>query len=92
MATTGLLFISILRAVVEVALLTLVGQGILALLAGNKRATNPIYQLFCVITRPVIKAVRFLTPRFILDRHIPAVAFFLLFWIWIFLAYLKRVD
>jgi hypothetical protein len=91
MATPALLFISILRALVEVALLTLLGQGILALLAGNRRATNPIYQLFCVITRPVVNAVRFVTPRFILDRHVPAVTFFLLFWIWIFLAYLKRV-
>jgi hypothetical protein len=27
----------------------------------------------------------------IVDRHIPVVAFFLLFWIWIALAYARRV-
>jgi hypothetical protein len=91
MATPELLFISILRALVEVAMYALLGRGILALLAGSRCATNPIYQLFCVVTRPVIGAARIVAPRFILDRHVPLVAFFLLFWAWIFLAYLKRL-
>lgn len=90
MANPELLIISILRALTEVALLTLLGQGLLAVLAGSRRATNPVYQLFDVITRPAIKAVRFITPKLIIDRHIPLVTFFLLFWLWIFLAYVKR--
>lgn len=90
MANPELLIISILRALTEVALLTLLGQGLLAFLAGSRRATNPIYQLFNIITRPVIKAVRFITPKPIIDKHVPFVTFFLLFWLWIFLAYLKR--
>ncbi len=91
MANPELLIISILRALTEVALLTLLGQGLLALLAGSRRATNPVYQLFRVITGPVIRAVRCITPRLVIDRHIPVVAFFLLFWLWIFLAYVKRI-
>lgn len=91
MANPELLALSILRALVEVALLTLLGQGLLALLAGARRDTNPIYMLFRVVTRPVLRIVRFITPKLILDRHLPVVAFFVLFWVWIFLAYAKRV-
>jgi hypothetical protein len=38
----------------------------------------------------VIKVVRFVTPRFIIDAHIPLVSTFLLFWLWIALAMAKR--
>jgi len=91
MTNPEFLIISIFRALTEVALLTLLGQGLLALLAGSRRATNPVYQLFDVITRPVIKLVRAITPKLVIDKHVPLVTFFLLFWLWIFLAYLRRV-
>lgn len=90
MANPDLLILSILRALVEVALLALLGQGAVGLLAGAKRHTNPIYQLFTVITKPVMRVVRFITPKPIMDKHLPYVAFFLLFWFWIFLAWAKR--
>ncbi len=90
MANPDLLILSILRAVVEVALLALLGQGAVALLAGARRQTNPIYQLFAIVTRPVIRAVRWITPKPVIDRHVPFVAFFLLFWLWIFLAWTKN--
>ena len=90
MANPDLLILSILRALVEVALLALLGQGAVALLAGARRQTNPIYQLFAIVTRPVIRAVRWITPKPIIDRHVPFVAFFLLFWLWIFLAWAKN--
>ncbi len=85
-----LLVLSILRALVEVALLALLGQGILALLAGARRHGNPIYALFLIVTRPVVRVARLAAPRAILDRHLPFVAFFVLFWLWIALAWLKR--
>ena len=90
MTNPEILIISILRALTEVALLTLLGQGLLAVLAGSKRATNPIYQLFQVVTKPVLQLMRLITPRLIMDKHLPFVAFFLLFWLWIALAVLKR--
>lgn len=86
-----LLVIGILRALVEVALLFLVGQGILALLAGNRRNDNAIYKLFVIVTQPVLKLVRMISPPQIIDRHLPFMAFFVLFWLWIGLAWLKRV-
>jgi uncharacterized protein YggT (Ycf19 family) len=90
MSNPELLILSVLRALVEVALLALLGQGAVALLAGSKRQGNPIYQLFAIITRPVVRVVRAMAPKAIIDKHLPFVAFFLLFWLWIFLAWAKR--
>ena len=85
-----LLLLAALRALVEVALLALLGQGLLALLAGARRDSNPIYMLFKIVTRPAIVVVRRITPRLIIDKHVPFVAFFVLFWLWIFLAWAKQ--
>lgn len=90
MSHPELLILGILRALTEVALLFLIGQGLLALLAGSRRHTNTIYQLFVLVTSPVLKIVRKVSPPQIIDRHLPFVAFFLLFWLWVGLAYLKK--
>ena len=84
------LVISILRVLVEVAGYSLLGQGLLAVLAGAKREENLFYRILSTITRPVIRAARFITPRFVIDAHIPFLTFFLLFWLWIVLALAKR--
>jgi uncharacterized protein YggT (Ycf19 family) len=68
----------ILKAINEIALLALVGQGILFLFAGAKRDSNPIYFLFKTLTSPVMKFARLVTPRFVLYQHIGFVALFLL--------------
>lgn len=90
MASPELFLISALRALVEVAGYTLIGQGIVALFAGRNRDNNFVYRLMKTVTNPVVKLVRFITPRLILDQHIPFVTFFLLFWLWIGLAMAKR--
>lgn len=90
MAQWDLFLLSALRAVVEVAGFALLGQGLLAVLAGKGRQQNFVYQLFQVVTRPVVRAVRFITPRFILDQHMPLVSFFVLVWLWVALAFAKR--
>ncbi len=86
-----LLILGGLRALVEVAMLFLLGRGVLALLAGSRRHTNIIYKFFLIVTQPVLKFGRLISPPQIIDRHLPYVAFFLLFWLWIGLAYLKRL-
>ncbi len=85
-----LFIISILRALIEVAGLSLLGQGAVALLSGKYRDQNIFYKLFQIVTRPVIKATRFIAPRVIIDAHVPFLAFFILFWLWIALALAKR--
>jgi len=82
--------VSIARALVEVAGWFLLGQGVLYLLAGSSREQNPIYRLFRFLTGPVVRLTRAVTPGVIVDRHVPVVAFFLLFWTWVALQVLKR--
>ena len=90
MTATELYIVSILRALGEVAGMFLLAQGLLFLLSGATREKNIVYQLFKIITRPVIQMTRFVTPRVIVDKHIPFVAFFILFWLWLLLAYVKQ--
>lgn len=85
-----ILLVSIARALVEVAGLALLGQGLLAVLAGKRRQDNFVYRLFQVVTGPVTRTVRRIMPRFIIDAHIPLVSFFLLLWLWLALAVLKQ--
>lgn len=90
MNSPELFLISVLRVLAEVAGYTLLGQGVLAIFAGKSRDQNVVYRLMQTVTSPAVKAVRFVTPRFIIDRHIPFVTFFVLFWFWIGLAVAKR--
>ena len=78
-----LVLISSVKLIAEIALMALAGQGLLALLAGNKRDSNLFYQLLQIITNPIVKGVRWLTPRFVLDRHIPVAAFGLMTAVWL---------
>jgi hypothetical protein len=66
----------IAKAVNEVALMALLGQGALYVLAGAKRETNPVYAILKAITSPVMKLSRAITPRVVLDQHIGFVALF----------------
>jgi hypothetical protein len=73
-----LTLIVVLKTLAEVAGLALLGQGILYLLAGAGREQNIFYRVLKTLTMPVWRAVRFITPRFIVDRHIGFLAFLLL--------------
>jgi hypothetical protein len=79
----------ILKALTEVAAVGLLGQGLLYLLAGRKRESNLVYQLFKIITSPVMKITRMVTPRIVLDRHIWLVACLLLAMLWLALLVFK---
>ncbi|HLL19106.1 MAG TPA: hypothetical protein VK439_10005 [Rubrivivax sp.] len=78
-----LLFVTSIKLIAEIALMALLGQGVLALLAGAKRETNFFYRLFKVMTSPFTRAARFISPRIVLDRHVPLVAFLLVLFIWV---------
>lgn len=72
-----------LKAIVEVAGFSYLGQALVAAFAGARRRENVIYQIFKILTNPIERATRFLMPKFIPDRHIPFVAFGILLWIWV---------
>lgn len=79
-----LLLVSSFKLVAEIALLALAGQWLLGLLAGARRDSNFFYRLLQVMTRPFVRGARWLTPRIVLDRHVPLVAFLLLGFVWVF--------
>ncbi len=78
-----LLLVVMVKALAELAFMFLAGRGALYILAGAKRERNIFYQVLKVVTDPVIKAARFLTPRIVVDAHIPFVAVMLVAWIWL---------
>lgn len=82
--------VSAARALVEVAGLLLLGQGVLWLFGPKARDGNFIYDLFKMGTRPLIRITRVLTPRFVHDAHIGLVTFVVLVWLWLGLAFAKR--
>lgn len=77
-----LLLLSLIKLFCEIALLALLGQGVLFALAGEKRESNFFYQLLKVMTKPFLLAARKLTPALVADRHVGFVAFFVLLLIW----------
>lgn len=79
-----LLFVSSIKLVAEIALMSLLGQWLLGLLAGAKRESNFFYQMLGILTRPFLRLARWLSPAIVLDRHVPLVAFLLLAFVWVF--------
>jgi hypothetical protein len=86
-----LLLIEILKLLAEIALMALAGQWVLGLLAGRRRNENLFYQLFQVLTRPLIAGARLISPRVVLDQHLPLVAFLLMVFVWI-VATITKID
>jgi hypothetical protein len=85
-----ILLLTIARALVEVAGMLLLGQGVLWLFGPRARDGNFVYELFRTGTRPLVKATRIITPRFVHDSHIGMVTFIILVWLWLALAFAKR--
>jgi len=78
-----LTLISATKLVAEIALLSLVGRGVLGLLAGPGRQHNLFYQVLFQVGEPFVRLARRVSPGFVLDRHLPLVAFLLLVLLWL---------
>lgn len=78
-----LLLLSILKAFSEILALSMLGQGLLWIVAGKSRETNFVYRMFAAVTRPVMRLARFIVPRFVLDRHVWMVSVLLVVAAWV---------
>jgi hypothetical protein len=78
-----LLFFSAAKLVIEIAVLVLLGQWVLGMLVGQKREHNLVWQGLQVAAKPFVRLARLLSPRIVLDRHVPLVAFVLLAVSWL---------
>lgn len=71
------------KLLTEIALPSLMGQGVAGFLSGQARVRSPVYRLFQVISRPWVHAVRWVYLRIALDCHIPLIAVFLMLMLWV---------
>ena len=79
------------QLVLYIALLSLLGQGILFVLAGVNRDANFFYKLLQVLGKPFTWVVRKVAPRQVADQHVPIVTFFLLLIIYAIVTF-ERAD
>lgn len=75
----------IAQTLVLIAGLALIAQFLVGVFNWRRRNENIVYRLFQVISSPVVKVLRWVTPKVVLDQHIPLAAFTLLlvayFWL-----------
>lgn len=78
-----LLTIIIAKSLIELSLMFILARFLLGLLAGAKRQTNVFWQLLDVAAKPALWLTRKLSPRLILDQHIPlaAASWLLIAWV-----------
>lgn len=82
-------FVSILKGLVEIVIFVLLGRALLFVLAGKFRDTNIVYKAFGFVTDRINAVVRTITPRFVVDAHVPFVTFFLALVLWVALLVVK---
>ena len=70
-----LLFLNISQLILYIGGLSLMGLGLLYVLTGEGRHTNLFYQLIEMLCKPWTMLARLISPKQILDRQIPFVAF-----------------
>ena len=75
------------QLVVAIALMGLIGQAILYVLAGENREKNPFYKVIKIIPSPFVKLFRLITPRVFSDRMIPFATFCGLSAVFLYLAF-----
>lgn len=83
---TEIIMVSMLRSLVEVAGLVLLLRGAMWLLGPRARKGNFVYDIFTIASMPFIRLTRLIMPRVVRDAYIPAIAFLLVFAVWIALA------
>lgn len=83
--------IATLRMLVEICLFSLIGQGVLAVLPGVDREKNLFYLVLKTIASPATRFARWISPRFVIDRHIGWVALFFLLVLWVGLGVAKQI-
>jgi hypothetical protein len=80
------------KAIIEVAALALLGQFLVGVFAWGRREGNVVYRLFQSVASPFTWVARKVSPRIVLDQHIPLVAFLLLAFAWVFVVFQLRAS
>lgn len=84
-----LLAVVIAKSLIELSLMFIVGRFLLGLMAGSNRDNNVFWQLLDVASKPALWITRKISPKLILDQHIPLAASSLLIIAWVLMVQLK---
>lgn len=84
-----LLVVVIAKSLIELSLMFIIGRFLLGLLAGANRDTNVFYQLLDVASKPALWLTRKISPKLILDQHIPLATSSWLLIAWVLTVQLK---
>ncbi len=84
-----LLAVVIAKSLIELSLMFIIGRFLLGLLAGTNRDNNVFWQLLDVASKPALWLTRKISPKLILDQHIPLAASSLLLIAWVFMVQRK---
>lgn len=82
--------ISALRAIIEMLGLCLIGQGVMYLIAGRRRADNLVYQLFSLITRAPRRIVASALPSSASALVVATLTFAIVLILWLGLAFVRK--
>ena len=89
-------FLAIVHNMVMLIGIIYFAQFIVGVFNWPARESNAVYRLFRFLLSPVTRVVRAITPAKVADRHVPVVAFALLFWLYVILIaarlYVKRPE
>ncbi len=84
-----MLLISIAKALIEIAGMSVIAHLLVGLFSSATRHNNPIYRLFGVIAQPIYSMVRRIMPPLVLQQHIPLASLSLLLAAWLLAIYIK---
>ena len=78
---SALFWLRLVQLLLAIPLLALAGQGIVNVLCrtfGQDPKANFFYRALEIVGSPIARVCRWISPRFVLDRHLPLVAVSLL--------------
>jgi hypothetical protein len=86
---TVLLTAVIAKSLIELSLMFILGRFLLGLMAGAKRQTNIFWQMLDIASKPALWLTRKISPKLVLDQHIPLAAASWLLVAWVFVTKAK---
>ena len=82
----------IVKAIIEIAGMALLAQFVVGIFAWGRRHDNVVYRMLQTVASPFTWVARRITPRVVIDPHIPLVTFMLLLFLWIFVVFQLRAS
>jgi hypothetical protein len=80
----------VIHELVKFVGLLLVAQVFVFALSFGRHERNVVYRGIRFLTSPATRLVRLITPRIVVDKHIPLVTFLIMFWAWVALIFVRR--